>query len=368
MRHVFVQVVSSTMAPDPADDEQDTMKILLATDCHLGYQEKDPIRGNDSLVTFEEILVLAQKNDVDFVLLGGDLFHDNKPSRKTMHGCLSLLRKYCLGDKPCQVEFLSDPSLNFGHTHFPTVNYEDPNLNIAYPVFSIHGNHDDPAGQGNMCSLDLLNAAGLVNYFGKHESLEKIEVSPLLLQKGETKLALYGLGALRDERLHRLFVHKKVAMLRPKESQEDWFNLFVLHQNRTKHSTTNYIPEQFLDDFIDLVFWGHEHECKITPVWNGIQNFYVTQPGSSVATSLSEGESRAKHVGLLYVKQRNFKLHKLPLTTVRPFYMEDIVLCDTSLNPGDPDIAKNIEIYCAQKVTELLEQAGMCWLLLKSYL
>ena len=26
------------------------------------------------------------------------------------------------------------------------VNYEDPNLNISIPVFSIHGNHDDPAG------------------------------------------------------------------------------------------------------------------------------------------------------------------------------------------------------------------------------
>ena len=29
---------------------------------------------------------------------------------------------------------------------FPTVNYEDPNYNISIPVFSIHGNHDDPAG------------------------------------------------------------------------------------------------------------------------------------------------------------------------------------------------------------------------------
>ena len=355
--YVFLHVVPAAMAPD--SDEQNTMTILVATDCHIGYQEKDPIRGNDSLNTFEEILILAQKNDVDFVLLGGDLFHDNKPSRKSMHGCLSLLRKFCLGDRPCQVEFLSDPSLNFGHTQFPTVNYEDPNLNVAYPVFSIHGNHDDPAGQGNLCSLDVLSAAGLVNYFGKNESLEKIEVSPLLLQKGETKLALYGLGALRDERLHRMFVHKKVKMLRPREHQDSWFNLFVLHQNRTKHSATSYIPEQFLDDFIDLVFWGHEHECKITPVWNGNQNFYVTQPGSSVATSLIEGESRPKHVGLLHVNRRNFKLQKLPLVTVRPFYIEDIVLCETSLAPNDPEIAKKIEVYCAQKVADLIEQAGM---------
>ena len=31
---------------------------------------------------------------------------------------------------------------------FPAVNYEDPNLNIGIPVFSIHGNHDDPQGAG----------------------------------------------------------------------------------------------------------------------------------------------------------------------------------------------------------------------------
>lgn len=26
------------------------------------------------------------------------------------------------------------------------MNYQDPNLNISIPVFSIHGNHDDPTG------------------------------------------------------------------------------------------------------------------------------------------------------------------------------------------------------------------------------
>jgi DNA repair exonuclease SbcCD nuclease subunit len=26
------------------------------------------------------------------------------------------------------------------------VNYEDENVNIGLPVFSIHGNHDDPSG------------------------------------------------------------------------------------------------------------------------------------------------------------------------------------------------------------------------------
>lgn len=90
------------------------------------------------------------------------------------------------------------------------------------------------------------------------------------------------------------------------------FNIFVIHQNRAKHGATNYLPEQFIDDFVDLVFWGHEHECKIDPTWNGVQNFYVTQPGSSVATSLSEGETKEKHVGLLLVSSKNFKVRLDP--------------------------------------------------------
>jgi double-strand break repair protein MRE11 len=34
-------------------------------------------------------------------------------------------------------------------------------------VFTIHGNHDDPAGVDNLSAVDFLSSAGLVNYFGK---------------------------------------------------------------------------------------------------------------------------------------------------------------------------------------------------------
>lgn len=45
-----------------------------------------------------------------------------------------------------------------------------------------------------LCALDLLSASGLVNHFGHSQSVERIEISPILMQKGNTKLALYGLG------------------------------------------------------------------------------------------------------------------------------------------------------------------------------
>ncbi|KAM9813155.1 double-strand break repair protein MRE11 isoform 2-T2 [Syngnathus typhle] len=347
------------MSSDNALDDEDTFKILIATDIHLGYLEKDAVRGGDSYTAFDEILKCAKTNQVDFILLGGDLFHENKPTRRCLHTCITMLRKYCMGDTPIHFNILSDQTVNFNTTQFPWVNYQDENLNISIPVFSIHGNHDDPTGAEGLCALDLLSASGLVNHFGHSQSVEKIEISPILLQKGNSKLALYGLGSIPDERLYRMFVNKQVTMLRPKEDQDEWFNLFAIHQNRSKHGPTNYIPEQFLDEFLDLVVWGHEHECLIAPSRNEQHLFYVTQPGSSVATSLSPGEATKKHIGLLRVKGRKMNLQKIPLKTVRQFLIQDVVLSDyqDAFTSDTPNVVKKVESLCHAKVNELLEEA-----------
>ena len=49
---------------DVAGPEEDTFRIMLATDNHIGYMETDPVRGQDSITTFREILQLAVKHDV----------------------------------------------------------------------------------------------------------------------------------------------------------------------------------------------------------------------------------------------------------------------------------------------------------------
>ncbi|KAL1116443.1 hypothetical protein AAG570_004917, partial [Ranatra chinensis] len=289
--------------------------------------------GDDSFNTFEEILQLAQDKDVDFILLGGDLFHDSKPSPLCLHKCITLLRKYCMGDKPICVEFLSNQYENFKHCVNPIVNYEDPNLNISIPVYSIHGNHDDPAGFGRLSSLDLLSASGLVNYFGKWTDLSKIEINPLLMRKGRSKLAIYGLSYIKDERLSRLF--RDVTAVRPADDPDSWMSIFVLHQNRADRGPNNFISEKMIPDFIDLVMWGHEHECRIEPEWNDERGFFVTQPGSPVATSLCEGEAVPKHVALLSVMDKKFKVSPIKLETVRPFAFDTLVLSKSSLRDQD---------------------------------
>ena len=55
--------------------------------------------GNDSFNTFKEILEIAEQQNVDFILLGGDLFHENKPTRECMYKCTELLRTHTMGDK-----------------------------------------------------------------------------------------------------------------------------------------------------------------------------------------------------------------------------------------------------------------------------
>jgi double-strand break repair protein MRE11 len=48
------------------------------------------------------------------------------------------------------------------------------------------------------------------------------------------------------------------------------------------------------DDSIKLVVWGHEHDCRIWPEKVEGKDYYITQPGSSVATSLAPGEALPK--------------------------------------------------------------------------
>ncbi|KAI8060023.1 Metallo-dependent phosphatase-like protein [Gongronella butleri] len=352
---------------DSASSDRDTFKILLATDNHLGYLEEDPIRGRDSFVTFEEILKLGKQADVDFILLGGDLFHHNRPSRSCLYQTMRLLRRYCMGDRPSEIWIASDQSVHF-QDEFATANYLDANMNVSYPVFSIHGNHDDPNGPGNLCSLHLLSMAGLVNYFGRSTSVQDLAVHPILMQKGASRLALYGLGNVRDERLHRAWRDGHVKFLRPTDSawrDENCFNMLVLHQNRVKHGPTSYIPEQFLDPFLDLVMWGHEHDCRIEPERStGTTSLddddhvpFITQPGSSVATSLSEGEAIPKHCALLRITGNEYEMEKLPLTSVRPFMYTSIVLGNTNVGKDK----KAVQRYLTNVIEDLIDKAKVEW-------
>lgn len=57
----------------------------------------------------------------------------------------------------------------------------------------------------------------------------------------------------------------------------------------------------------------------------------ILQPGSSVATALSEGEAKKKHVIVLELVDESFRVVKQELQTVRPFRFEQA--CASHTNP-----------------------------------
>ena len=72
------------------------------------------------------------------VLLAGDLFHDNKPSRRTLHKTMEILRRYCMGPDPVQFQIVSDQRSNFRGLG-GTVNYEDEFYSVGECESSIAG-------------------------------------------------------------------------------------------------------------------------------------------------------------------------------------------------------------------------------------
>lgn len=50
--------------PDDDPKPEDIIKILVTSDNHVGYNEKDEIRGGDSFRSFEEVLKIARDEKV----------------------------------------------------------------------------------------------------------------------------------------------------------------------------------------------------------------------------------------------------------------------------------------------------------------
>ncbi|RLV92475.1 DNA repair protein rad32 [Spathaspora sp. JA1] len=344
------------MLVDDIIQDENTIRILLTTDNHVGYAETDPIRSSDSHLTFHEITQIANTHKVDMIIQGGDLFHISKPSKRSMFHVMQSLRLNCMGDWPVELEMLSDPSIlgQFG------VNYEDLNINVSIPVFAISGNHDDATGEDLLSAMDVLAMSGLINHFGKIPDSENITVSPLLFQKGTTKLSLYGMANVRDERLHRAFRDGIVKFLRPDIHTDEWFNFLAFHQNHAAHSFTSSIPESFLPKFLDFILWGHEHESIPYPVHNPEMEFEVLQAGSSVATSLSEGEIPDKHVFIMNVRGKDYSIEPIKLKTVRPFILKVLELSKTDLIPSVASKTDVIE-YLTLEMEAAIEVANTKW-------
>ena len=114
------------------------------------------------------------------------------------------------------------------------------------------------------------------------------------------------------------------------EKHEEHFNILVLHQNRVKRgsSETSFFQEKNIPKFIDFVLWGHEHDNRIQLEYCPTADCFISQPGSTVPTSLCDGESDEKQVAILTVNQNRFKFYPVTLETTRLVIFDTVSLLD----------------------------------------
>lgn len=298
------------------------MKILITSDNHLGYKETDPIQSLDSFHAFEEIL--QNSKDCDIMLNGGDLFHNNRPSRFTFYKTFSILRKYVLGDK--HIDFTCNIPLNYSRS----------DINISLPVLAINGNHDDPCGFGSLSALDVLNETGLVNYVGKIQNFERIRIEPVIFKR-EKIIAIYFMSHVRDSRLFKLFLEKKVEFV---ETKADFY-ILIVHQNRIERTKNDFLRIDFIPEFFNLIIMGHEHD----PILFEKNDQTFLQCGSTVRTSCCDAETGKKFYYKLEIAKKVI-IEKIEVKSVRQFVFDTI---ETSSNE-----------QITKKLIEMIQSVNRC--------
>jgi len=112
-----------------------------------------------------------------------------------------------------------------------------------------------------------------------------------------------------------------------------------------------------IPEWMDVVVWGNEHECKPRLMESTVGTFRIYQPGSSVGTSMNVTESlrHPKSMGVLEVKAKKFRLSAVPYTQIRPFVFADLSLpAVDGLLASDPRVEEKIQTLLAEKVRRLV--------------
>lgn len=293
------------------------IRILITTDNHLGFKEKDLIRGDDSFKALEDILDIPSRYDVDLILILGDLFHEANTSLSTIDRCMGIMQQK-VGRIKAYGDVLDLDIVDSLKLDFNTV-----------PVVIIHGNHDPPIGDMKTGSLDLLEKAGYIKYIGKFVNYENLLIEPFIIKKGKLRIGIYSLGHLKDTMLNYFLREHRIKFV--KHDSLD-YKILMIHQNRYRGPKLGCPAKNCFDvstlppDFFDLILWGHEHQCYKELIHMTEFNLHVYQPGSSIATSLSKMEAIEKHVGILTFTKERLDLKPIRVNFQRRMIVEEFVL------------------------------------------
>lgn len=286
------------------------MKIAVIGDTHFGHGWGDECE-EDSFRQAEEAFDIAIRENVDFILLPGDIFDARIPKQEVWARVLALFQKPLLAGKN-QTKLIECEN-----------GAVSPLVFNGIPVIAIAGTHERRGGRAVNAVQTLAEAGFLI-------CLDKTGVT---LEANGEKVYIYGVGGVPED-----FAKKTFAELDAKP-KKDCMNLFVFHQSLAEFipqaEEKNILSKLDLPKGFDWYVDGHIHWAEI------LDNLLIT--GSSVMTQQRKKEAERKK-GMWVIE--GGKPRFIELQSQRPFFCEEI-----TFNNVSPD---TVVKECRTRLTKIL--------------
>lgn len=276
------------------------IKILHTADWHLGKRLQEFSRLEEQKEVLEEIIQIAESEQVDLVLLAGDIFDSFNPSHEAVELLYKTLKRLSNNGQR--------PIIAISGNHDSTQFVEAPDPLAREMGIFFYSRYDTviPTGKFENGIEILQSESGFVEIkLPKYESPIRIILAPYA---NEVLLKTY-LGEVDREREFRDLLAKKWEKLAEKYCDEKGVNLFIghfffvkegqtpeaepeserpiLHVGGTQALYTHHIPPQ-----IQYAALGHLHRYHAV----GKEQFPIVYSSSPLAYSFSEADQQKQVV------------------------------------------------------------------------
>ncbi len=223
-------------------------------DAHLGAFSKNPVLKKLNIQAFEMAIDKCIAEEVDFIIIAGDLFHNPIPDMDTVKRGVEILKKA---------------------------------QNAGIRIYMVYGSHDFSAGSTSL--LDVLNSADVFMKAVNYESVEIDDDTLLRLKpvRDETGVYIVGISGLSSAAEVEYFQYLDRAYLSELPSPK----IFVFHTTISELKPS-YIPDRFavpkssLPQGFDYYAGGHIH----ARIESSVGNAPLIYPGPLFGATYSDLE------------------------------------------------------------------------------
>ncbi|KXB09261.1 hypothetical protein AKJ35_00020 [candidate division MSBL1 archaeon SCGC-AAA833F18] len=298
------------------------MKIAVLSDFHLGAKQRSP-REQDPLIQAREAFEKAVQENVQLILISGDIFNQRTPSQELWAKAMRILNLPSSKDES-RVELLEVLGKDEEEI--------SPLALRGIPVIAVHGNHER-RGVGLVDPVEALEAAGLVI---------RLNQNTILLKTPEGKVAIHGMGFVPEEEARNV-----MELWNPKPIKGA-YNVLMIHQSLGQYTYSEdekpvLVPSDLPEGF-DLYISGHVHYQADTKIYGKPLLF----PGSTFRTQLLPIEAEVPK-GFFIINTGGDPTYRfIELDSVCDFFYEE--------KEFDGVTIRQIEDWITRKMREILEK------------